>query len=257
MIKIFQYLKGKLNETIKKILSFSITPEVMIEVLLETYSKKEFFYFNNNRLEYFDHSYNNRRLTEREIEIPIIGFYFKKTGIRKILEIGNVTNHYYTYFQDLIDDKVVVDRYEKGFGVISQDVRDFKSDMKFDLIVSISTFEHMDSDRNRNKDYEKGKSELETYAASNILYVVKNLLKKNGCFIITAPISYAEEWDQTVFELNILNSDFLEVKSVDTYFFKKISQIEWIQTNLKEAKKAKLNTPFRGVNLLSVIEINK
>ncbi len=257
MLKYYQTFRIVFKKIIKKILSFCLSSDIIIGILKERFTRNIFFYFNNNKLKYFCHSYNNLRLTEREIEIPIISYYLQKTGMRNILEIGNVTNHYYTFFQDLIDQKIVVDKYETGFGVINQDIHDFKTNTKFDFICSISTFEHMDSDHGRNKDYRKGESKLETYAASNILYVVDNLLNEKGTLVITAPISYTKEWDQTLFELNILNKEFLKVKSVDIYFFKKINEIEWIQTNVSEAKKAKFNFPLRGVNLLSVIEINK
>jgi len=246
----------KFKKIFKKILSL-FSPDVLLGALMRQFNRKEYFLFNNNKLKYFYHSYNNHRLTERSIEIPIIRYYLEKTINRDLLEIGNVINHYYSYFQTLIDSKIVIDKYEKGFGVINTDIHNYIPIKKFNFICSISTFEHMDSDRGRNPDFVKGKSELPTYAADNIVHIINNLLNFKGHFIITAPVGYTVEWDKMLFELKLLDKEFLNVKSVKIYYYKKTNQIEWIQTNRNYAKKARFNFPFPGVNVLSIIEIIK
>jgi len=150
----------------------------------------------------------------------------EKEGSRNFLEIANVTNHYYTYFQDIIDSKVVVDKYEKGWGVIIKNIFEYRPDHKFDFIFSISTFEYMDSDEGDNPEYVKGNSKLMTYAADNVVHVCHNLLNEGGIFIITAPVAEHHEWDQTLFSAQIFKEDLLKVNSIKIYFFRKISEIE-------------------------------
>jgi hypothetical protein len=233
------------------------TIKELFKIIKIKFSNSEYFTFKNEKLKYFYHSYNNHRLTERAIEIPIIVNYLEKTKIRHCLEIGNVSNHYYTVFMDLIDSKIVIDKYEKGFGVINKDIKDYAPHEKFNFIFSISTFEHMDSDRGRNPEYINGKSKSISFAADNILYVCENLLESGGYFIITAPMGYSSEWDKTIFSTNIINSNVLNVKSLNLYFFKKISEIEWCKTNANSAKNAKYGNPFPGVNIISILEIIK
>jgi hypothetical protein len=61
----------------------------------------------------------------------------KRYKERNILEIGNVLSHYFPVNHD------IVDKYEKADGVINQDVVHFYSPKKYDLIVSVSTLEHV------------------------------------------------------------------------------------------------------------------
>lgn len=239
------------------ILSHFFTVRSLFKIIKYKFSKAPSFDFNGIKLNYFYHSYRNHRLGERSIEIPIIRHYLKKTGIRDMLEIGNVINHYYSFFQDLIDSKIVVDKYEKGWGIINKDIRDYFIDNKYNLIISISTFEHMDSDRGKNPEYVKGKSKFGTNAADNIFHVCNNLLNNRGLFLLTAPLSQHIEWNQTIFETGILNKDLLNVKSIRKYYMKKINEIEWKQIDENEAIKAKYNYPLFGINAISIIEIKK
>lgn len=240
-----------------KILGSVFPPLVLVKILEAKFKQVENFKFNDNNLKYFYHSYRNNRLTERAIEIPIIRHYMEKEKSRNFLEIGNVSNHYYTYFQDIIDSKVVVDKYEKGLGVINKDIYEYHPDHKFNFIFSISTFEHMDSDEGDNPEYLRGNSKLISYAADNVVHVCHNLLNKGGIFILTAPIAQEYEWDQTLLSAQVFKEDILKVNSIKIYFFRKISEIEWVQTDINYARKAKFNKPFTATNVLSIVEIRK
>jgi hypothetical protein len=240
-----------------KFLSKIFSIHDLIKIIYYKFSNAEYFEFKGKILKYFYHSYNNHRITERAIEIPIIRYYFERIGKRTCLEIGNVTNHYYSYFLDLIDLKTVIDKYEKGYGVINKDIKDFFPENKFDFIFSISTFEHMDSDRGRNLNNIKGNSKLSSYAADNIFHICNNILNSKGLFIITAPVGFAHEWDNLLFYNKILDKEFLKVESLKVYFFRRIKEIEWKETDINDAKKAVYNYPLRSVNVLSIVEIIK
>jgi len=132
-------------------------------------------------------------LTERSIEIPIIKYFLGLYKHENVLEIGNVSNHYYDEFKDMFVHKDTVDKYESGYDVINQDIADYKSDKKYDFIYSISTFEHMDSDGGRNDDYvrlKKKQKPFSSIAFSNIQYCLDNLLGEGGRMVITFPLGY-------------------------------------------------------------------
>ncbi|TAK16890.1 MAG: hypothetical protein EPO37_07710, partial [Nitrosarchaeum sp.] len=76
-------------------------------------------------------------MNERSVEIPLAIDMLKKNNGKNILEIGNVTSNYCNI------PHIVVDKYEKETNIINQDVIDFNSKAKFDLIISISTLEHV------------------------------------------------------------------------------------------------------------------
>ena len=77
------------------------------------------FNFNNVEYNYFLSCYNSTFQNERAVEIPIVYDYISKFRHQNILEIGNVINHYLKQNYD------VVDKYEKGEGVLNYDIIDF------------------------------------------------------------------------------------------------------------------------------------
>ena len=94
------------------------------------------FSFQQKKYNYFIKEYNTTWRTERAVEIPIV---CQVIGERKgkILEVGNVLSHYFNFEHD------IVDKYEKGEGVNNQDVTTLDLKDKYDLILSISTLEHV------------------------------------------------------------------------------------------------------------------
>ena len=222
------------------------------------------FRFNGSILYYFDHFYNDTIKTERGIELPIVHYYLEKYKPKRCLEIGNVSNHYYPCFQDLMIQKIVVDKTEKDLNVINKNIKDYNSKIKFDFVFSISTFEHMDSDRNRNKDYIKKKSNENSNACNNMIHVINNLLNPKAIFVITTPINYTIEWNQTIFNPNIMNKEFLNVESINIYYFKRLKISKWYQTKLSSFEINKIKNymiPLEDANkyrsLISIIEIIK
>jgi len=133
------------------------------------------FIFQGKKYEYFYHIYNRAIASERIVEIPIaknvIDLYSKK----HVLEVGNVMAHYFSIDHD------VLDKYEKAPGVINKDVVNFNTNKKYDLIISVSTMEHVGWDSGEKKEPEK---------FSKSLTNLKKFLKKGGKLFITCPVYY-------------------------------------------------------------------
>ncbi len=205
---------------------------------------------------YLFHSYNNMGITERSVEIPIIYHYLVTLTAKRVLEIGNVTNYYESYFENVFPNKIVVDKIEHNYNIITSDIANFKSNEKFDLIFSISTFEHMDSDLGRNSDYKEGQAKLCTIAADNIAYCYNELLSEGGTMVITAPLGYTPEWDIT------FKNDWLEkypFKSFKRKIFRRINEEEWVQlsSDFNINQSLAYGTPYPYANYVSIIEIKK
>jgi len=212
------------------------------------------FEFEGRRLEYFFHSYNNWRLTERAIEIPIIRSCLDGKEYRNVLEIGNVSKHYYDQFRSVLSGLTVVDKFEVGYDVINKDIGEFEAEEPFDFVFSISTFEHMDGDRGRNPDHVPGRSRLVSAAADNIHHVIDRLLAPGGRFVLTAPLGYTQEWDATFWSTDL---DEMPVRDVRRYLMVKRSEITWKQAPVEAGRSARHGAPFHGVNNLSVVEFTK
>jgi hypothetical protein len=114
---------------------------------------KPFFEFDGKTRRYFIHPHNNTWMNERMVEIPIVSDLVKQNAGKNILEIGNVIKH---YMPDATH--TVVDKYEKSDGVLNCDIIDYQPPAEngadaafhgYDLIISISTFEHIGFDESK------------------------------------------------------------------------------------------------------------
>lgn len=191
------------------------------------------FLFNKNRYNYFIHRYNNTWKNERAIEIPIIKKILDENHNKDILEIGNVMSHYFFLNHD------VLDKYEISGGVINKDIVNFKTLKKYDLIIGVSTFEHVGWDE---KVKDPGKI---LKSISNI----KQILKKNGKIIFTHPLGYNYVMDK------FINKG--QIKLSETYFMQRISKDNvWKQYPWKK-QIIKYNHPFDYANGIVIGVIQK
>lgn len=196
--------------------------------------KNRYFMFDDTPLNYFYHSYNNSGYKSRAVEIPITAYYLRKERPMKTLEIGNVTNYYYDVFKDLFNIRDVVDKYETGYDVINIDIKDYKisrDKYRYDMAISISTFEHMDSDGGDNHDYIRklfpmpGKG-FSSNAMNNINHVIEHLLKPGGLLLLTFPVMYGNhEIDDSI--LN--DEDAMLDAGVTYYFMERKNELTWKQ----------------------------
>ncbi|MBD3249159.1 hypothetical protein GF336_03880 [Candidatus Woesearchaeota archaeon] len=191
------------------------------------FKKNKKFAFKDETLYYFYHPYNHAYINERTIEIPLIlSFIRKYTFGAKILEIGNVLSHY------IETDWDILDKFEEQDNVINKDIVDFKPAEKYDLIVSISTMEHVGFDE-AVKDNKK--------ILASILHIKKNCLKKEGKFVFTVPIGWNKNLD------NILKRDAIDFSEV--YYFKRISwNNDWRLSAKGDVLKTKFAKPCIGAN---------
>jgi len=171
------------------------------------------FLFEGKNYNYFCHLYNTTWRNERTIEIPIIWDIVKKYHGKEILEVGNVLSHYFNVDYDILD------KYEKAKGVINKDVANFQSPKKYDLIVSISTLEHVGWDMGDN-----------LRNPMKILQAIKNMKKclaPKGKIIITLPFGYNYSLDELLGQGKI--------QFTKQYCLKRISSNNnWIQVNCEE-----------------------
>jgi len=109
------------------------------------------FEAGSTHFNYFDHPYNNTRINERTVEVPVALELMYRYP--KVLEIGAVTPHYLYKL-----NHPVVDLYEVFPGVTNQDVLTYEPfNVPVDLVLSISTLDHLFSRENVMKAVERMK----------------------------------------------------------------------------------------------------
>lgn len=192
------------------------------------YRQPASFIFNNHTYTYFEHPYNGTWMNERIIEIPIVWEQVKSHSPETILEVGNVLSHYFSV------KHLVVDKYERQPGVISDDILDVNLSQKFDCIVSISTLEHIGWD-------EMPRVERKYVSA---IEKMKHLLSANGKLLATIPLGYNPIIDQDLF------NEKLGCNQV--YYFKRLTTDTWQEASLEQVRNSQYGKNYRTTDGLAL-----
>jgi cyclopropane fatty-acyl-phospholipid synthase-like methyltransferase len=161
------------------------------------------------------------------VEIALAKRALEKSNNGRILEIGNVLTHYLPHQHD------VLDKYEKGEGVIHQDVVDFRPAAPYDLIVSISTIEHVGYDEEPQDPQKIAKA----------VSVLRSCLAPGGQLLVTIPVGYNPHAD-------VLLRQGLFPRQ---YYLRRMGRKNtWVQTTKEDAFRAKFNEPYVFGNALVI-----
>jgi SAM-dependent methyltransferase len=137
------------------------------------------FELDGQRYPYLYNRHKFTWLTERAVEVPVAQALVDAHAADRVLEIGNVLSHYRP------QQHVVVDKYEQAPGVLNRDVLDLGGLDRFDLIVAISTLEHVGWDE----------SPRDPAKAKRAIDVLQSLLAPGGLLAITVPVGYNPAFD--------------------------------------------------------------
>jgi len=196
--------------------------------------------FQGASYHYFIHRYNTTWRNERCVEIPIVWKMLEEHQGKEVLEVGNVLSHYYLVKHD------IVDKYEVFDGVINQDVANFRTSKKYDLIVSISTMEHVGWDEDpRDQSKILGEPVKIPQAMENLL----ECLTPGGMIVMTIPVGYNPQLDRSLAEGRIGFTKRLCLKRVSKY--------TWVESDWAECRDARYGTPYTAANALIILFISK
>jgi SAM-dependent methyltransferase len=140
------------------------------------------FVFGGEEYAYLYHRYKFTWLTERAVEVPIVQALVDRHRGARILEVGNVLSHYRE------QDHLVVDKYERRPGVLGRDVLDLADLGRFELVVAISTIEHVGRDE----------EPLDPGKAVEAIHALRSLLARNGRLVFTVPVGYHPNLDRAL-----------------------------------------------------------
>ena len=188
---------------------------VLSEIKLRSIGKSEArFTFEGTAYDYFYHDYNKTWGSERTVEIPIIWRIVQTHQSARTLEVGNVLSHYFETHH------AIVDKYEKGGNVLNEDILDYSPPSKFDLIVSISTIEHIG--------WSTKHGTRNPTLALRALDKMSSLLRPGGELWFTIPLGYNSYLDGLVREKNLPLSGMLFMRRTSA------SNV-WVQCGLEDA----------------------
>jgi SAM-dependent methyltransferase len=173
--------------------------------------------------------YNSAWSNERTVEVPLALDHRRRFGTGTVLEVGNVLSHYADVRH------VVVDKYEREEHVLNLDVVDYRPLQRYDLILSVSTLEHVGWDE---EVIEEAKP---VRAVAHLL----TLLSPGGRLFVTLPLGYNPHVDAA------LHSDTFDLDEV--FYLKRVSRTNhWRQVNKDEIVASRYGSPFPGANVVAV-----
>lgn len=140
------------------------------------------FSFRGQSYPYLFHRYKHTWLTERAVEVPIVQALVDGHRSEQVLEVGNVLSHY----RD--QRHLVVDKYERAPGILNRDALELEDLAPFDLVVAISTIEHIGRDEEPR----------DPGLAIEALRRLQALLAPGGRLVATVPVGYHRELDRAL-----------------------------------------------------------
>lgn len=137
------------------------------------------FGFQGREHGYLYHPYKQTWMTERAVEVPVVQAIVADHPGERILELGHVLGHYGPV------DHVVVDKYEQAPGVENLDVFELAPLGEFDLVIAISTLEHVGWDEAPRR---PGR-------AAEAVAALAARLAPGGRLVLTVPVGYNPWFD--------------------------------------------------------------
>jgi SAM-dependent methyltransferase len=178
---------------------------------------------------YFDHPKNQTRVNERRVEVPVVRRHVESAR-GSVLEVGNVLGQY------IGRRWTTVDLVEKEAGVVNCDILDWKGG-PYDLIVSISTFEHI------GRDFGK----VPERAIDAVIHCF-GLLAPGGRLVFTVPLGYHAILDEWLLQRWGGEKSYLKRVSADNL---------WRQVEPGDVKGARYGDPFPFANAVLVGQISR
>lgn len=187
------------------------------------------FQFDSHQYEYMDRAYNFTRFNERRVEIPIMQYELAKHDDGKVLEVGNVLSHYMPIRHH------VIDKYEKSSLACFEnaDAATYQSSRKYDLIVSISTMEHVGWD-----DTPRDPGRL-TLAFGNL----RSFLERDAELICSFPMGYNRWLDDLVLNQKM---PFKKIRYLQRVSWRN----EWVEIESPSESLMRFGHPYPFANIL-------
>ena len=196
--------------------------------------EKRFVEFRGTSLPLVHARHNVTWANERCVELALARALMEGVRPERLLEVGRVTPH---YFQG---GHLVVDKYEPGS--LQIDIVDFETRQEFDLILSVSTFEHIAFD-------EPGAAADPGTIAARVgaaLDRCRALLAPGGLFAITVPLGYNPALDA------MIAHDGLGCARAT--WFKRFARRHWRRVSRAEAVRARYGSPYAFANAILLAE---
>jgi hypothetical protein len=225
--------------------SFSFLQEICLVTIPDNirclrhklFESSETFEFQGKTYHYFFHPYCTTWRNERTVAVPILWNLVKKYEAKgkNILEVGNMLSYYFQVSHDILD------KYEIIEGVINDDVVDYKSSKKYDLIISVLTLPEVGW-------YESPRDPTKTTRA---LENLKTLLSPDGEIAVVMGLGINPEFDKS------LGNKAIKFKKLE--YLRHLKGYKWQESGWEDVRYIKYDKsiPTADAVMVGVIHQNK
>lgn len=243
----------------------------MTSQLMTAKNWKNTFNFKGKEITYNRIKFNNP--SERAVEVPIaFDFLASVKQKKRVLEVGNVLANYENTLSQLlgIDARKIIDKFEVDANVDNEDLMELSSEEKYDVIVSVSTVEHIGQGVDPSLDYGDRAEKRDLEAPLKAIVKIYELLAVNGKALITTNfgtltdggwyIQPSPDYLELLVEKLKIPQDAISLsflKLIDRETTGNNFQMQWIESELSAVQSAEYNSPFSGANAIAVIELSK
>lgn len=187
------------------------------------------FSVDGRELPYCRVSYAGAWRTERSVEVAVARDALEQLRPRRLLEIGNVLAHYGVSGHD------VVDKYEVAPGVDNVDVVDLDRPGAYELVLAVSTLEHVGFDESPRNPDKLGRA----------LEVLRACVAPGGTLLVTLPLGY-NPWVDVGVARDELGFD----KAI---YLKRVTRgNDWRQVDAAAVRGERYDVPFPKANAVFV-----
>lgn len=200
----------------------------VVQPLVRRLKARSTFTFRGEAYPYCCATYTFAWGSERTVEVPIFERLLRRQAGR-VLEVGHVLGHYFPC------DHLVVDRYEQAAGVVNEDVVDYQSPAPLDLILSISTLEHVGWDE----------APREPEKPLRALAHLRRQLAPGGRLVFSVPLGQNPHLD------GFLRDGRLDLTK--QHFLRRLGALNnWAETDLETALRLPYNHRHRHANAILI-----
>ncbi len=187
------------------------------------------FSFAGEEIPYFYHYFNQTWRNERCLEIAIARHVLDDGEPGRMLEVGNVLQHYG------VNGHVVVDRYENLMGARNVDILTLDEPEQYDTVVSISSLEHVRFDE----------QEQDPRGPLRALEKARSLVAPGGRLLVTVPIGYNPGLDA-----DIASGRFALAEQ--TFYQRVSADCDWEPVSAEQALRCRYGSPYEVANAVLV-----
>jgi hypothetical protein len=186
------------------------------------------FRYDGREYPYLLERYRFTWLNERAVEIPLALEQLRRYPPTAVLEVGNVLRHY------VASDHRVVDKYERARGVENVDVLALSPRVRYSLVVSVSTLEHVGWDEHP-RDPDK---------AGAAIAHLQRCVAPGGRLFFTVPLGWNPRLDA------LLNDNALNLTRTDCLV--RTGDLEWRQVPWGTQGCRRYGSPFPWANAIAI-----